>query len=534
MTPKIINKIWLVHQRKHYKQFQRNLSNCKDVQENILMDYLRENSSSDFGKFYEFNKIKNYSDYSQAIPIIEDFSEIQRFIDDISIGKNNVLFSGAPLFFESTSGSSSSSKLIPYNNALKSEFNTAISVWMWNLNQLDPKIFSGKSYWSLSPPLKEKTTTISGIPIGVDDDSDYLDPLSSLLLKKIFALPRHINKITNPNEFYLQTWKHLINCQNLSFISIWSPQFLIRLFQFMIDNFHEISKISNLSFAKKDTIKGAIYDNKFNLKLLFPNLRLISCWTHAQSKLWLNQLNEIAGQIPIQGKGLLSTEGVVSIPFGINQHILSFTSHFYEFKDQQNAIYTADQLDVGNSYEVILTTGAGLYRYNTHDLVKCTGFYQSVPCLEFLGRSGNVSDLVGEKLSENNLIEIFFNAYKRYQWIDGLFIFPQKINNSIEYVLIIQGFNVEKSKIICEFVEEQLLKNPYYSQALKAGQLNKLKYIDVEADFTKKLTIHYQNLNKIKDGDLKLPVLFRLGFMELLLNQNNNDIINPEYETKTV
>ena len=483
------------------------------------MGNLRKNSSTAYGEKFQFNKIKNYEEYSQSVPVIDDYSQIQGYIEDMKAGKQNVLFSGKPLFFETTSGSSSLAKFIPYNDKLKSEFKAAVAVWMWDLYQFDRQIFSGKAYWSLSPAMKEQGTTKAGIRIGVDNDADYFDPITSMLLRQVFAMPPHIQKIKDPNEFYLQSWKHLLASSNLSFISVWSPQFLLRLMDFLIDNFNEISKIANLPSANIDLIKAALAENTLNLELLLPNLKMISCWTNAQSAIWLNQLQEISGNIPLQGKGLLATEGVVSIPLGMNKHVLSYTSHFYEFKDERGDVYTAEKIVDGAKYEVLITTGAGLYRYNTHDLVKCTGHYESVPCLEFLGGSGNVSDLIGEKLSENSLTEIFLKTQKKFQETTALFLFPIKAGNSVGYKLIIESTVPGNAKIICAFVEGQLSENPYYHQGLASGQLNKLIYIEVQKGFTQKLSLYYQQVKKIKDGDIKLPLLYPLGFLDNLIKQ---------------
>lgn len=519
MITKIINKAWLLSQQRLSKRFHENASNCASMQESILMDTLRKNSSTAYGEKFQFNKIRSYEEYSQSIPVIDDYSQIHGYVKDMMAGKYDVLFSGKPLFFETTSGSSSLAKFIPYNDKLKSEFKAAVAVWMWDLYQFDRQIFSGKAYWSLSPAMKEQGTTEAGIRIGVDNDADYFDPITSMLLRQVFAIPPHIQKIKDPSEFYLQSWKHLLASSNLSFISVWSPQFLLKLMDFFIDNFQEISKMANLPSTNIDIIKSAITEKNLTLELLFPSLRMISCWTNAQSAIWLNQLQKISGNIPIQGKGLLATEGVVSIPLGMNNHVLSYTSHFYEFKDDHGDVYTAEKIVEGVNYEVLITTGAGLYRYNTHDLVKCTGHYESVPCLEFLGRSGNVSDMTGEKLSENSITEVFLRAQERFHEIVALFLLPVKAENSGGYKLIIESTVSDNGKTICAFVEAQLSENPYYHQGLALGQLNKLIHLEVRKGFTQKLILYYQETKKIKDGDIKLPLLYPLGFLDNLIKQ---------------
>ncbi|WKK78722.2 GH3 auxin-responsive promoter family protein [Marivirga salinae] len=517
MKALLINSAWLFSQKKLSKQFHHLLDDCKKVQEAKLTEYLKKNADTEFGKKYDFKNIKSYQEYVKAVPIIEDYSDIEPYIENMKEGKENVLFPGKPSFFETTSGSGSSPKFIPYNNDLKNEFKAAVAVWMWDLYRLDPKIFSGKAYWSLSPAMKELDKTSGGIAVGTADDSDYFDPFTALLLKEIFAVPSELHKITDSHSFYVKTWQHLLHNSNLTFISVWSPQFLIRLIDFLIENLVEILSLSNCGLSRETMIKKAVFDKNLNLEMLFPSLRLISCWTAGQSKIWLKKLYDISGNIPVQGKGLLSTEGVLSISIGLDKHLLAYTSHFYEFKNEKGEVYRADKILHGETYEVIITTGGGLYRYNTHDLVKCSGFHKSVPCLEFLGRSGNVSDLVGEKIAESSLAEIFEQALKIFPNIEALYLYPEQHQSKANYLLIIESPLAVETEQIVSFVETELFNNPYYKQAIDSGQLGRISTFKVEKNFTRKLTQHYQSVKKIKDGDLKLPLLFPPNFLAPIL-----------------
>lgn len=521
MSAAFFNTLWLRRQRRLADEFQRNIGNCNEIQNEKLNHYLSVNAQTEFGKKHNFGAIKSYKDFAQEVPILEDYENLQPWMDSIAAGKSDVLFPGKPLFFESTSGTSSASKLIPYNRALKNEFASAVAVWMHDLYQMDPLIFSGKSYWSLSPALKEKNQTAGGIPIGTQNDSEYFDPVSSFFLSRIFAVPGNLSKIRDPHEFYLHTWSHLLTCKKLTFISVWSPHFLIRLIDFFKENLRQICFESGVTGRWADFIQGKISDGEFGLELIFPDIRLVSCWTQGQSKIWLTKLKNITGNIPIQGKGLMSTEGVVSIPIDMEQHALAYTSHFYEFRDSEQNVFTANELRKDEEYEVIITTAGGLYRYYTKDRVHCSGFFHSVPCLEFVGRSGQNSDLVGEKLHETMLYDTFEKALVDFPEVESLFLYPVIKENQAGYYLIIES-NVDAQSIaICQLVEQSLLENPYYQQAIDSGQLLPLRSILAGKGFSKRLTDFYQQDKQIKDGDLKLPLLFPPKYLDSLLQMQS-------------
>ena len=521
MSAAFFNKLWLKRQGKFADEYRRNIENCSSVQNEKLKTYLSANAQTEFGKKHNFEVIKSYEDFIQAVPVLEDYGDLKPWIDSIVTGKSNVLFPGKPLFFETTSGTSSASKLIPYNKALKAELSTAVAVWMRDLYQMNPLIFSGKSYWSLSPAMKEKGQTEGGIPIGTQNDSEYFDPISSFFLSRIFAVPGNLSKITDPHEFYVHTWSYLLTCKKLTFTSVWSPQFLIRLLDFFRENLKQICFESGVTGRWADFIQGKIDEDDFSLELILPDLRLISCWTQGQSKIWLQKLKNLSGNIPIQGKGLMSTEGVVSVPIGMDQHALAFTSHFYEFRDKNLNVFTATELIKDEDYEVIITTSGGLYRYNTRDRVRCTGFHHSVPCLEFIGRSGHNSDLVGEKLHENMLYDVFTETVAKYSLLESLYLYPVIQENQAVYYLIVESDTESHSIEICEFVERALCKNPYYQQAVNSGQLLRLRIKRVDKGFTKSLTEFYQRDKQIKDGDLKLPCLFPPNYLDQLLQIHN-------------
>ena len=57
----------------------------------------------------------------------------------------------------------------------------------------------------------------------------------------------------------------------------------------------------------------------------------------------------------------------------------------------------------GARYFVVVTTVAGLYRYRMGDIVKCVGYYNQSPTIEFLYRRGSLLYISGAKVSENEI-----------------------------------------------------------------------------------------------------------------------------------
>ena len=83
--------------------------------------------------------------------------------------------------------------------------------------------------------------------------------------------------------------------------------------------------------------------------------------------------------------GIGTPEGTFSTALNLDdpQTVLIPDSVFYEFKPKEANSYqtllTLDQLEIGRSYELVVTTLAGLYRYKTYKHFMVVGRYHDTP-----------------------------------------------------------------------------------------------------------------------------------------------------------
>ena len=68
------------------------------------------------------------------------------------------------------------------------------------------------------------------------------------------------------------------------------------------------------------------------------------------------------------------------ISFG-SLSILLFYENFGKDKNPQALLI--DEVEIGQSYEVVLTTRGGLYRYRNGDVVEVVGFHEKCPVIQF-------------------------------------------------------------------------------------------------------------------------------------------------------
>ena len=228
--------------------------------------------------------------------------------------------------------------------------------------------------------------------------------------------------------------------------------------------------------------------------------------------------------LKFQGKGLMSTECIVSFPLENveNGSVVAYNSFFYEFIQisgdelENSSPKLLDELEMGERYCVVVTTNAGLYRYNTNDIVKVTGFYHKIPVVKFVGRMNNFSDIVGEKLENSYVEKQVLNFLEENKIKEEFLLFSpvKNENGKISYTLFLEIKNKNK-KLDFEKLEnkikfenklnEKLCQAFHYEYAYKLGQLGKVRIFLIEKDGLKTYTAEKSKRQKI--GDIKYRIL---------------------------
>ena len=436
------------------------------------MDCLGRNRDSEFGQQYGLSDVQSVADYQNRVPL-GDYESLSPWIQRMLKGETDVLFSGDTLAFELTSGSTAAQKLIPYSQESLHDFRRAL--WPWLAGLPDQfSIHSGKAYWAISPATRQTDQTASGIPIGLAD-SAYLGAELTAFFIQVSAVPFWVGTLEDFGEWQLATLYFLICADDLSLISVWSPIFLSSLIDSMIERRAQLEQLlsAGMTLHARTMPADAAALQRFRAycasqrpKDLWPQLKLISCWAHGSSCAYYQDLVTRFDPVTFQPKGLLSTEAVVTVPDHENRTLLTPHSAFYEFIDEQGCVHLAHELQTGQSYQVLLTTAGGLYRYRSGDCVRCRDYVEGLPQLEFIGRR-QTSDLAGEKLSEAFVTSCL-------KGIAG-FRLLLPLSKPPGYCLVVESVHVDDA--VCASVEQALCANPHYAYARKLGQLQPLKLL---------------------------------------------------------
>jgi hypothetical protein len=134
-------------------------------------------------------------------------------------------------------------------------------------------------------------------------------------------------------------------------------------------------------------------------------LRRINCWTGGSAPFFLGRMPAALGaEVPVREAGVSASEGFFAVALDDEGPISWLTGHLLELVDDDGPHWPWEA-EVGREYRLVVSTEAGLYRYDMGDIVRVTGWAGRAPRMVFVRKAGNVLNAMGEKVTEDQVIE---------------------------------------------------------------------------------------------------------------------------------
>lgn len=507
------------------------------TQERLVAALARRSRGTWIGRRLGLRRVGSLASLAGTVPL-STWADYEEPVARIAAGEPRVLTAEPVLRLVPTSGTTdvaAGSKLVPCTRSLFRAFARALDAWVVDLVRTVPAVTSGPGYWALSPAVAPRPGT-SAVPVGFAEDEEYLGRVARRAAPRLLAVPPAVRRAPDVGSFLYLTLLFLLRARDLALVSVWHPSLLLLLLEALprlgaslaadIAS-GTLSPATPLSPGLRDDLalwvapdraRGAEVERALGhgtgpdvAARLWPRLALLSCWADGPAAAWTGALSRAFPSARLQGKGLLSTEGVVSVPIGDGDPVLAVRSHVVELLDGAGVVRAAHEAARGGPYEVVLTTQGGLWRYRTGDLVAVTGHLAEAPRLRFLGRAGDVSDRFGEKLSEAFVAE----ALRRALCEVGLAAAPAVVafeEATGGYALFVEAPAADGERIAAAAsrLERILGENVHYAWARGLGQLRPLMAFRIEAGLVPGL-FALRGREGGRLGDVKLPALFREG-----------------------
>lgn len=499
------------------RAFRAALDDPRRAQGATLERILRGGAGSAFAREHRLDASGGIPGLRRAVPA-RTYDELLPWIRRAAAGEPRVLTAAPVLRFQPSSGSAAPSKLLPWTEPFAAEVRNTLAAWLADMATRHPALLGGRAYWSVSPAGPASPPTAGGIPVGFEDDAHYLGGAARLLSAWGFAVPGAVRHLADVDAWRRRTLLHLLRARDLRLLSVWSPSFLSLLLAplgaLLPELATEIALGSPAVPAGQERLAALPPDPRRAREVeragpdprrLWPRLRLVSCWTDGPSRQGAAALGRQLQGLPIEAKGLIATEAVVSVPFA-GARPLAVGAHFLEFDLDGGSRRLVHELREGDAGSVVVTTGAGLWRYRLQDRVEVTGFLGRTPCVRFVGKEDAVSDRCGEKLHAGHAAEVIARLRSELGLPGGLaFLAPDERAGRPSYTLFIAAPAAPGGAN--DRLEALLRESFHYDQCARLGQLAPARLFRVEGDglaaFYARCAAAGQRLGDVKPSALR-------------------------------
>ena len=434
--------------RKSARRFEIASNQPGAVQRAKVLSLMRKNAETVYGRRYGFASIRTVEDFQKQVPVVT-YNDIRRDIDRTLEGESGILTAEDPVMFAQTSGTTGDPKFIPVTPTCKGqEHSDIMRTWLFHASEAHPDIFAGKIVSLVSPAIEGHAP--SGVPFGSTSGHMYRN--IPWVVRRAYSIPYDVFEISDYLSKYYVIMRISLE-HDVRFLCTANPSSILKMCE-KADEFSEqiIKDVRDGTvsgqFEIDDRIRAVLArvtrPNPDAARALYaarkrregrllpgdywPRLCLIGCWKGGTVGHYISKFDEWFDpdgnrRIPVRDWGYLSSESRGSIPLSDDgsQGALTIASNFFEFVDVDELesrprdwsswrFLTADRLETDREYYIFVTTSGGLYRYDINDVIKVAGRYGETPQITFLRKGRGMTNITGEKLSVNQVIDAYDEA----------------------------------------------------------------------------------------------------------------------------
>lgn len=398
-------------------------------QHRLLMQIVRENRATRFGREHGFDGILDLADYRRRVPVRE-YEALRPYVE---AGRRELpaLTREAPRHYLRTSGTTGKPKDIPLTAShLEAQRRTHTFSVACQQRQC-PEAFRG-AILAVHSPAREGVLT-NGKPYGAA--SGVVVESTPALVRDKLVVPPEVFGVADPRLKYRLILRLALSRSDISYIGTANGSTFLALMQMYRECREElVADVARGGFSQEGSLEPAVraaIESRLEaqpgraaalqalppaarLGDLWPGVRLVVVWTGGSAGVALDALRrELPAGARIMELGYQASEfrGTVTLGAHAGTGLPTLDTHFFEFVERERwdrgepEFLTLDQLHKGVDYHIIVTTPSGLYRYFMNDLVRVTGVLHHTPLLKFVQKGKGVTSLTGEKLYEAQALE---------------------------------------------------------------------------------------------------------------------------------
>jgi hypothetical protein len=463
--------LYLYTKARQVDRFLARTRRAATIQREVLFAKLRRNVESDFGRDHGFARIRSVDDFRRQVPV-SGYEYYRPYTERVKRGRIEAMFgpSNKLLMFSMTSGTTTEPKYIPVTNHFFKEYRRSWNIWGLGVFR-DHVDLVRKATLQFSSDW-EQFHTEGGIPCG--NISGLAAETRPRIAKPAFILPAELSKVRGASNKQYAALRIVLSHPRVGMIVTANPLTLLNLAR-LADRKREslirdifdgtlsgdaaevpasVRQALHNHFSRRDPERARqleqIVERTGHLwpRDAWPLLSVLAVWTGGSVSVYLPTVREYYGdQCVFRDHGLSASEGRMTTPFAdeTSEGVLDYVTHYFEFIPEREhgsedpTVLEAHELEVDEDYYILLTTSNGLYRYDIHDLVRCVGFQGACPVLVFLHKGAHFSSMVGEKLSEFQVVRAIRAALDDVGLPCEDFTLAPRPGDPPQYVLLVEA-----------------------------------------------------------------------------------------------
>ncbi|GGC76701.1 hypothetical protein GCM10011508_00180 [Flavobacterium lutivivi] len=378
----IINSIasWVLKQRIH--QIELFLKYPNEVQDELLMNLIRQCDETVVGKKYDFESIKSYQTFAERIPV-SSYEDLEPMIEETRKGYQNVFWSTPIKWFAKSSGTTNAkSKFIPVSNEALEDCHYKASkdlLCMYLNNNENSEMFLGKSL------------RLGGSSQIYENNNTFFGDLSAILIEN---MPMWAEFSSTPSN-------------KTSLMSEWESKLTAIINETKNENVTSFAGVPSWMLVLLNRILTET--GKENLLELWPNLEVyfhggvsFEPYREQYKKIlpssdfkYYEIYNASEGFFAIQDLNY-SNDLLLMLDYGIFYEFIPMET----FGTPQQKIIRLSEVELFKNYAMVITTNSGLWRYMIGDTVRFTSLkpYR----IRVSGRTKHHINVFGEELMVEN------------------------------------------------------------------------------------------------------------------------------------
>jgi len=391
-------------------RFHRGVVDPRAAQHQALQRVLASLRGTRTEQNFSLTSVQDLAGLRAAVPI-RSYDDHAAGLHALAAGDERALLAEPVRSFVKTSGTTGVPKLLPVTDTWAREVADAQALWVLAMVAEQEAVTRGRALTTVGAATEGLTP--SGKPYG--SNTGRMQRAQPWLVRRRMAVPFDVFTLPDA-ELRHYCLLRLALAQDVRTWTTANPSTLLvlaRAFQQHRDALERDLADGTLCHGPARELPAA-WRWRWWLRLRrrrLPEWRLtaawelasINCWKGGAAPFFIERLPAALGAtVPVREVGISASEGYFAIPLHSSWTggVAWADGHLLELVADDGQVFGLHDVPVGATYRLVISTTAGLLRYDMNDLVRVEGRYGATPVLSFVGKGRDVLSVTGEKVAE--------------------------------------------------------------------------------------------------------------------------------------